>query len=335
MLVSVIIPTFRRPDLCRRAVISVLNQTYVELEVLVVIDGPDDGTRAAIESLNDPRAIVLEGDTNRGPAYARNRGVERARGAYACLLDDDDEWLPQKLAAQMQAVEQLGLRGRDFLFSCRSIIKCDALCCVEPKKLYQGDDISEYLLHRPHPFGSTGLVASGTLLFPRDLALRVPFPDDQVHEDWSWLLLCIGREHVPLFMLPDALFVYHVDHGPSRNVLTDWRKSVEWGRRYRAQISGRAFAALLATTTARRARHQVGIKSWATLAGIMRQEARPEFMHWVTLAGLMLLPANLLEKLWSLKIRRKIGSSGTVTTLPVSLSAAAPPRLAVKEAEGV
>ena len=99
-LVSTVIPTYRRPDLVKRAVQSVLAQTYKAIEVVVVIDGVDDGTRAVIDNLNDPRTRVIETGINRGPAEARNIGVLAAAGSYIALLDDDDEWSFRDLPEQ-------------------------------------------------------------------------------------------------------------------------------------------------------------------------------------------------------------------------------------------
>lgn len=299
MLISVIIPTYRRPELCRRAVKSVLMQTHQELEVLVVIDGVDDGTRAAIELLDDGRVTVLETGMTRGPAMARNTGVEAASGAYVALLDDDDEWIATKLAEQIHLIDRHGLHGQEFLVSCRTITKCHRTGRAQewPKVLYDGGDISDYLFDRRYPWSRSGLVASGTLLFPRKVALRIPFPDDEAHEDWSWLLLCVGKDRIPLYMSPQPLFIYNINYQPSRNVLADWEKSLDWARRYRGLLTATAFAGLLATTTAWRAKRQSGMANAITLARVMQREGRPRITHWLTLAAVMLSPVGMAEKL--------------------------------------
>ena len=116
-LISVVIPTYRRSDLVRRAVQSVLRQTYTSFEIIVVIDGMDDGTRDCLDQLGDSRIRVLETGRNQGPAEARNYGVRHATGDYVALLDDDDEWTKQKLERQLSLLQKLGLAGRDFLIS--------------------------------------------------------------------------------------------------------------------------------------------------------------------------------------------------------------------------
>src|SRR3954465_13460703 len=85
--VSVVIPTYRRANLIQRAVRSALSQTIQAIEVLVIIDGTDDGTKAMVDRLGDPRARVIETGRNQGPAAARNYGMREAKGRYVALLD--------------------------------------------------------------------------------------------------------------------------------------------------------------------------------------------------------------------------------------------------------
>src|SRR5689334_19968314 len=103
-LVSAVIPTHRRPMEVIRAIKSVLRQTYSPIEVIVVIDGQDNETRAAVEALRQPSVTGLETGHHAGPAEARNMGIRAARGIYVGLLDDDDEWTDDKIAVQMQFI---------------------------------------------------------------------------------------------------------------------------------------------------------------------------------------------------------------------------------------
>jgi teichuronic acid biosynthesis glycosyltransferase TuaG len=101
--VSVIIPTYQRRDQCVVAVASALAQSVPPLEVIVSDDGSVDGTREAIEALasTDSRVRYLVASSPSGrPALARNLAIDLARGDWIAFLDDDDEWLPQKLERQ-------------------------------------------------------------------------------------------------------------------------------------------------------------------------------------------------------------------------------------------
>ncbi len=104
-LVSVVIPSYQRERAVVDAVRSVLDQSFTDLEVLVVDDASTDGTVAAVEGLGDDRVRVLRQAQNQGAGAARNRAMREARGRYVAFLDSDDVWLPDKLALQVAAFE--------------------------------------------------------------------------------------------------------------------------------------------------------------------------------------------------------------------------------------
>lgn len=103
--VSVVIPTYNRADVIPRAVESVLDQTFEDLELLVVDDGSTDDTVAMLESIDDPRLRVITHETNRGANVARNTGIEHAEGEFVAFLDSDDEWDRRKLQFQLARYE--------------------------------------------------------------------------------------------------------------------------------------------------------------------------------------------------------------------------------------
>ena len=98
--IAVVIPTRNRASLVPRAVKSALEQTLAPTEVIVVIDGPDSATVAALEMIEDKRLRVIALDESGGGAAARNRGVHEAESSWIAFLDDDDIWLSDKLANQ-------------------------------------------------------------------------------------------------------------------------------------------------------------------------------------------------------------------------------------------
>jgi glycosyltransferase involved in cell wall biosynthesis len=101
-LVSVVIPTYNRAGLIERAVDSVLNQDYRQIEVIVVDDGSRDDTpeRVGKRYKQDERVRFFR-ITNSGVCGARNRGLKEVRGEYIAMLDSDDYWLPGKLTLQI------------------------------------------------------------------------------------------------------------------------------------------------------------------------------------------------------------------------------------------
>jgi glycosyltransferase involved in cell wall biosynthesis len=103
-LVSVIIPVYNRVDMPRRAIDSVLKQSYISLEIIIVDDGSEPETALHIEQMPalDPRIKVLRMECNSGVSAARNHGISRATGDYIALLDSDDAWSPDKIKKQMR-----------------------------------------------------------------------------------------------------------------------------------------------------------------------------------------------------------------------------------------
>jgi glycosyltransferase involved in cell wall biosynthesis len=106
--VSVVIPTHNRAGLLPETARSVLAQEGVSLELLVVDDGSSDGTEEALRSIADTRLRYLRLERQSGPAAARNRGVEDAKGHWIAFLDDDDRWASEKLRRQLDAAEGTG-----------------------------------------------------------------------------------------------------------------------------------------------------------------------------------------------------------------------------------
>lgn len=100
--VSVIIPTHNRPELIKKAIKSVLAQTYQDFEIIVVDDGLEKRANEIINFFDDKRLKYIQHKQEKGGSAARNTGIKNSKGQYIALLDDDDEWLPKKLEIQMR-----------------------------------------------------------------------------------------------------------------------------------------------------------------------------------------------------------------------------------------
>jgi glycosyltransferase involved in cell wall biosynthesis len=108
--VSVIIPTYNRAQLVRRALYSVLHQTYRNIEVIIVDDCSTDDTEIVVTSFRDSRVRYIRHEINRGAAMARNTGINAASSEFIAFQDSDDEWLCDKLEKQMKKFDQVGLK---------------------------------------------------------------------------------------------------------------------------------------------------------------------------------------------------------------------------------
>ena len=103
-LISVIIPTYKRPEKLLRTVKSVVNQTYKNLEILVVND--DRGKNNLLTGLKDDRIKIIKNERSKGANGARNTGIINAKGFFIAFLDDDDEWLPNYAETQLNCLKE-------------------------------------------------------------------------------------------------------------------------------------------------------------------------------------------------------------------------------------
>lgn len=105
-------PTYNRCRKLETVILSILNQSYVFFELIIVDDGSMDDTELMISSINDPRVKYIRLENWGGPARPRNVGLENARGDYIAFCDDDDTWSEQKLAICVNELDN----GADFVY---------------------------------------------------------------------------------------------------------------------------------------------------------------------------------------------------------------------------
>lgn len=110
-LVSVVIPTHNRSSYLKNAINSVLNQTYTNIEIIVVDDNSTDNTKLVVESFNNSKVRYIKNHKNLMAAGSRNVGINLSQGEIVGFLDDDDEWYNDKLALQVPlfSEEKVGL----------------------------------------------------------------------------------------------------------------------------------------------------------------------------------------------------------------------------------
>ncbi len=103
-VVSVIIPTFKRPSYLRQAIDSVLSQSFQDFEIIVVDDG-SPGDENEIICLNTPKCKYIKIPNSGGPSHPRNIGIQAAKGKYLAFLDDDDLFFSDKLKIQVSVLD--------------------------------------------------------------------------------------------------------------------------------------------------------------------------------------------------------------------------------------
>jgi len=250
--VTVVIPTRARPRLLERAIRSVLRQTLQDFEVVVVLDGPEAHgatlTADVVAGFYDPRIRLLTLAEPAGGAVARNAGVTAARGEWIAFLDDDDEFVDDKLELQRNAARRFSDPDSVLLTSQVRVIDGDAEQVWPQRFPAPGELLVDYLFCRHGLRQGEGFLQSSTFFVSRELALRAPFrPHLTRHQDWDWVIGLQVHHGVRIVALPCPLTLYHRSDGPSVSRMSGWRASLAWGREVVLPQSRRAYSFFVAT----------------------------------------------------------------------------------------
>ena len=299
--VTAVIPTRNRAHLLARAVRSVLAQTYPAVDVMVVVDGEDEDTRAVLEGFHDPRLAFTLLPESVGAAEARNIAVRRARGEWIAFLDDDDEWLPEKIEKQMRLA--LASQCKFPIVSCRLRVQTQARDYIWPRRLPRPNEpVSEYILARRDLFQGEGVVSTITLLAQREFLLRVPFqPEQRRHQEWDWIFRAAHVPGAELRFVDEALAIWHLDEGrPGISAMNQWRYSYEWIERVRPLITPRAYAAFLLTVATAIAARSGERRGCLTLLKEAIRKGHPAAIDLLLFCGMVVIPQGCRRRLRAL-----------------------------------
>lgn len=249
-LVSVVIPTRGRPELLRRAIASAFAQTYQNLEVVVVVDGPDVQTEEALRALKDERIRAQILPQNVGGAEARNIGVRASRGQWIAFLDDDDEWLPKKLEKQMAAARELP--GTRVFISCRFVEKFADRTETYPEHLPDPcETIDHYVCVPKRMKTGGGNLQTSTILATRELLMAVPFvPGLKRAQELVWQIEAGAKGGAQFRVLPETLSILNSGTLTSITRVSsrpNWRAFFECIRERKSQFTPEAYAYCVGT----------------------------------------------------------------------------------------
>ncbi|PYZ02898.1 hypothetical protein C8039_08445 [Halogeometricum sp. wsp3] len=105
-LVSVVMPTYNESDYIREAISSILNQSYANLELIIVDGGSTDGTIDKINKLDSNKINLIVEQKRQGISSALNKGIREANGEYVARMDADDRSLPERISCQISIINQ-------------------------------------------------------------------------------------------------------------------------------------------------------------------------------------------------------------------------------------
>jgi glycosyltransferase involved in cell wall biosynthesis len=205
-------PVYNRARLVGRAIRSVLAQTFVDLELLVVDDGSSDGTVDVVGSFGDPRLRLVRLPRRGGVGRARNVGIGQARGDLVAFLDSDDEWLPSKLEQQIARLRQHS--AGHIVVSCQFVRFNDLTRrLTAPVSTFSRGDSFEQIVRGRAPIPSCVVVPRAALEAVGSLNEGLPaFADYEL-----WLRLADASSG---FVELDAVLVIKHEHG-ARQISSD------------------------------------------------------------------------------------------------------------------
>ena len=199
-LISVIVPTFNSGRFLRQCIQSVIDQTYLKWEMLIVDGGSTDNTLNIVGEFarDEPRIKLIDNPEDNGPAQARAVGIRESRGIYVAFLDSDDLWLKDKLSVQVNFMQ---ISSLDFSFTSYRFLYPDGSQSFSQMYGWRKNSFKQYL-------GRRG-IANSTVILSRDC-----FSEEVLHavgkshgEDTLWWLL-VMRSGVNAYCLRTPLTLY-------------------------------------------------------------------------------------------------------------------------------
>jgi glycosyltransferase involved in cell wall biosynthesis len=301
-LVTAVIPTRNRPELLKRAIASVVAQTYNEIEIVVVVDGPDDATCAVLREIANERLRFIPMAQSVGGSDARNLGVRNARSEWIAFLDDDDEWLPTKIEKQMA----LALQARESypVISSQLIAKSPYGDFIWPRRFpNELEPLSEYLFNRKSFPRGEGQLQTSMLLTRRSLMELVPFTSGlRKHQDFDWYLRVAQVPDANFHFVPEPLVHLYLEEG--RDSITsrpDWRFSLSWLRANRTRMTRRAYAGFISTQLAPEAAQEGSWRAVPQLFAEMFRHGAPGYMDVSIFAAMWLMRPSWRRTLRALR----------------------------------
>lgn len=211
-LVSINITTFNRSHLLSRCINSVLNQSYNNIEVIVVDDCSSDKTLITLKEIEekDSRVRVFTHKKNMGNAETRNTALKNCNGYYVAFMDDDDEWIDKdKLKKQVQIFEKNRLNSL-------------GIVCTSVRLFSDNSHFRDKLVEKPknlftHILSKNGIIYSPTVMTKRDIMLKVGGFDVKLQRgvDSDFYRSCILKFGYSVYFMSDVTTAVH-EYGEDR-----------------------------------------------------------------------------------------------------------------------
>ena len=304
--VSIVIPTYKRPEKVIVAVNSVLHQTFENIEVIVVIDGKCNATSKALSLIKDSRLIIHELKHNAGQNAARNKGLSLSKGKYVALLDDDDEWLPDKLSIQVERC-----KNSTYTFPvavCKAIARTPKGCYIWPRRFPStGQHISEYLFRRTSLFAGEAFIQTSGLLFEKAILRYVNFEEKlKVHDDWQWILEVSNLNGAGFEFIDEPLYIYNCEQHESETSKTKWEQSLEWiqGHLTAETITKNAYSSFVMISVGSNLAKERKWNLFFLPLKLATAKGTPQFIDYILYIGFWIFPPHLRQVIRSIFLKK-------------------------------
>lgn len=208
VLVSVVIPTYSRNATLKRAIECVLAQTHSNLEIIVVDDNPADSEwRKSNEAMmqeyaDNPRVNYVQNERNMGGGLTRNEGIRRAAGKYVSFLDDDDEYMPERIEKMLRVFEETQNEKLALVYCHAKFINKDGSSTYSDKRNFHGNCLYEAM-------EQNCIAATSQWMVKKEALDRVGgFPDVPCKQD-SQTILRLLKAGYEVDVVEEDLSIYH------------------------------------------------------------------------------------------------------------------------------
>lgn len=224
-MISVIITTRNRKTLLKRAIDSVLSQTWRDLECIVVDDASTDGTQNSVKTFDDKRIryFYIPVTKSKGGNYARNFGITMARGEYIAFLDDDDRWSEDKLKYQKKLLDNQPEVGMVYCQMIKEYVQEGVRRKIVPDMSCRGDCSKKVFIHIP--------CTTSTMMVRKNVLAEVGGFDENI-SFWQEYDLCIRIcQKYKIDFIKKYLVIFRCDSGDSQrltNKFYEWIEAVKY-----------------------------------------------------------------------------------------------------------
>lgn len=206
-LISVIIPTYRRPQMLREAIQSVNKQDYAKIEIIVVDDNSWDETSKIVEEF--PDVVFLRNNTNEGPGYSRKKGFEYSHGEYVVFMDDDDYYTEPTFFSRCVDVLRQKEDGTLVVADARVLDLDSGTYRNFDRKQYGWMSCNDYL--RDFNTKQSSPLSTFTAMFSKRMLIKCGIADMKMINDMSLYMRSLLSGHV--YFMKAYIGVYRVHSG--------------------------------------------------------------------------------------------------------------------------